>query len=111
MATPTYAINGVSIDGGVDASWQQVPKRRRDDGSIDYQPMAIHTWDIARMTMATFLQLQALAGVAITSLDTNDVTDRNEAANYTDGEIVGIVNCTHVGTQAQNVKLEMRVLT
>jgi hypothetical protein len=45
MATPTYSVNGTSVNG-VTALWRRIPKQKKDTGVIDYQSWHSHTWDI-----------------------------------------------------------------
>ena len=109
MTTPTFVVNGSITAYGVQANWQRVEKRRNDDGTIDYQDYYLHTWDIQQAEMSTFLALQALSGKSLTSLATTDVTDRNEAATYSAGVEMGVVNCQQIGRRATGIRAEFRV--
>lgn len=110
MTTPTYSINGGTTIHGVTALWDDVPIRRNDTGTIDYSSWKRHTWRCPIMGMTQFLELAAAQGEALTSLETNDVDDRNEAATYT-SVILGVVNGQHVGLNVHNVMIEFRVKT
>lgn len=109
MATPTFVVNGSITCYGVTAEWQRQARRRNGDGSITWQEMASHTWDIPQMEMSTFLSLQALAGSTLSSLATTAITDRNNGATYTTAEIVSVVNASQVGRRAVGVRVEFRV--
>lgn len=108
MATPTFVVNGSITCYGVLADWERIPRRTNSDGTIDYQPYARHIWEVGQMEMATFEALEVLQGMRLTSLATNDIDDRNEAATYTSAEM-GIVNCQQVGRRAVGVRVEFRV--
>lgn len=109
MATPTFVINSTITFYGVKAEWQRVPKRKNSDGSIDWQPYAMHTWDVLQMEMDTFLDLQALSGARLTSLATTDIEDRNNGATYTAAEIVEMVNTSQVGRRATSCRCVFKV--
>jgi hypothetical protein len=109
VATPTFVINSSITFFGVKAEWQRVIKRKNADGSITYQPYALHTWTIPQMEMATFLSLQALSGHRLTSLETSDIDDRNNGATYTNAEIVEMVNTSQVGRRATGCRVVFRV--
>lgn len=108
MATPTYQINSGTILPGIAASWRRVIKRQNADGTIDYQPHAIHTWRVAQMTAADFEELQALQGISLTELKTNDIDDRNSNATYTSA-VMRLISGKHVGTRVLDVNIEFRV--
>lgn len=108
MTTPVYTVNSSITCYGVRAGWQRVEKRRNSDGTTDFQPWALHTWDIAQMEMTTFESLRALQGAALASLATNDIIDRNDNATYTSA-VLGLVNGQQIGRRAVNVRLEFRV--
>ena len=108
MTTPTFVINGSITAYGVNANWERAIKRTNGNGTLDFQPMARHTWDIPQMQMATFLLLQAQQGKRLTSLATTDIDDRNSAATYTSVEM-GLVSCQQVGRRATGVRVEFRV--
>lgn len=108
MAQPTFAVNGGTNLPGIEARWERVVKRKNVDGSIDYQPWALHIWEARIMTMSEFETLQALAGDVLTSLDTTDIDDRNNGTQYTSVE-VSLVNCRHQAIQALDVRIEFRV--
>ncbi len=105
----TYSVNGGTSIPGVESTWHQIPKQKQANGIITFQDYAKNTWNIPNMSMVNYLTLQALSGTTITSLETNDVTDRGSAATYSAGVEVGVVNCQHVGVQAQAVRIEFRV--
>lgn len=108
MATPTFVVNGTITCYGVIADWQRQAKRVNSDGTITYQPYALHTWDIEQMEIATFLLLQAQQGQRLTSLATTDIDDRNNGATYTSAEM-GIISGQQTGRRAVNVHIEYRV--
>jgi hypothetical protein len=108
MAEPTFNINGGSNIPGVIAEWERIPKRKRTDGTIDYQPWARHVWTIPQATMSDFETWQGLSGDVLTSLDTTTLNDRNNGAQYTSVE-VGMVTCEHIGLRAVNIRIEFRV--
>jgi hypothetical protein len=60
------------------------------------------------MEMDTYEALEAQQGKRLTSLATNDIDDRNEAATYVNAEI-GIVSCQQIGRRATGVHIEFRV--
>lgn len=108
MATPTFVINGTITFHGVVASWERVPKRKNSDGSIDYQPYALHTWQIAQAEMDSYLSLLAQSGHRLTSLATTNINDVNNGATYTSVEL-SVVNCQQVGRRAVGIRCEFRV--
>ncbi len=108
--TIAYSVNGGSEIFGVLSTWQRLPKQRQTTtGQITFQNYALNTWQLASMTMTLFLTLQALSGQNLTSLETNDITARKSAATYSAGAEVGLVNCQHVGLEAQGVTVQFRV--
>ena len=86
--TIAYSINGGSEIPGILSNWQRTPLRENDDGSIEYTSLAVNTWQAPQMTVANYLTLQALRGAAPTSLETNDIDDRNTGAAYSDSVIL-----------------------
>jgi len=109
LADPAFQINAGSEVYGVRADWQRVVKRVNTDGSIVYQPYALHTWDIAQMEISAFLELAAQQGQVLTSLTTTDIDQRNTAQTYTAAEIVSAVNTRQAGRRAVGVRVEFRV--
>lgn len=108
--TIAYSVNGGSQIYGVQSDWQRQVKSRDTDGTSVYQNYALNTWTVANMTMANYLTLQALSGAILTSLETNDIDDRDAAATYNSGvEVVNAVTAQHVGVQAQGVTVQFRV--
>jgi hypothetical protein len=77
-----YSINGGSEVHGVVSGWENVPVRQDDDGTINYSPLAINRWHIAQMDMTTWETLRAARGDTLTSLETNDIDDRNTGKAY-----------------------------
>lgn len=108
--TIAYSVNGGSEILGVLSTWRRIPKQRQTTtGAITFQDYALNTWTVANMTMALFLTLQALSGKNLDSLETNDIAARKSAATYSAGAEVGLVNCQHVGLDAQQVTIQFRV--
>ena len=103
----TYQVNGIEIHG-VKSNWKKVPKRKNTDGSIDFQDWALNIWSLEQQEMTAYETVQLLSGLVITSLDTNDIDNRNTGKQYTSVEL-GSVNCTHIGRRATNITLEFRV--
>jgi hypothetical protein len=112
MATPTYSINGGTQVHGVEAGWQRVPLRHNDDGTVTWSDWARHMWRAAVMETATYLEFQAVhaAGGLLSSIETNDIDDRNTNATYTDAQLVKL-NGNHLGRNVVNVAAEFRVKT
>lgn len=108
MTVPTYSIDGGTEISGVTASWEEVIIRQNDDGTIEYSIWKRHTWRVPSMAMARFLELAAAQGEALTSIETNDVDDRNEAATYTN-VVLGVANGRHLGLNARDVIIEFRI--
>ena len=108
MATPTYSINGSITFHGVQSTWARVPKRKNSDGSIDYQPYALNFWEVSQAEMSSYLSLMAQSGHRLTSLETNDIDDANEAATYTSVELA-VVNAQQIGRRAVGIRCEFRV--
>lgn len=108
MATPTFAVNGGPDLPGVNSNWQRLPKRKNTDGTIEYLSWALNTWHVPEMSMANFETLQAMSGAVLISLDTTDIDDRNNGAQYTDAEL-DVVNGRHVGLRVLDVRLAFRV--
>ena len=108
--TIAYSVNGGSEIHGVQSDWRREVKSRDTDGKITYQNYALNVWTIPNATIANLLTLQALSGQTLTSLETNDIDDRDNAATYSSGaEVVSVVNAQHVGLQAQQVTASFRV--
>jgi hypothetical protein len=108
--TIAYSVNGGSEIFGVISTWRRIPKQRQTTtGAITFQDYALNTWTIANMTMAIFLALQDLSGKNLTTLETNDIAARKSAKTYSAGAEVGLVNCQHVGLDAQQVTIQFRV--
>lgn len=99
MATPTYSINGGTQVYGVQSDWQRQAARVNDDGTIDYTPSAVNIWTMGTVLMTTYEELRAAWRSSLTSLETNDIDNRNTGKTYstniffeslTDGGQVGI---------------------
>lgn len=106
---PAFVIDSSLTFHGVQANWERAPKRKNNDGTIEYQPYALHTWDIPQVEMSTFLSLQALQGQRLTSLQTTDIDSRNSPATYANAEIIGMVNARQEGRRATGVRVTFRV--
>ena len=85
-----------------------MPKRKNADGSIEYQPYALHIWQIAQMEMDIYLSLLAQSGKRLTSLATTNINDVNNGATYTNAE-VSVVNAQQIGRRAVGIRCEFRV--
>lgn len=108
--TVAYSVNGGSEILGVDSVWKrEIKSRDPATGAITFQNYATNTLTVPDMTMTLYLVLQALSGSVLTSLETNDITDRNVGATYNSGVEMGIVNCQHVGLAAQGIVIKFRV--
>jgi hypothetical protein len=108
--TIAYSVNGGSEILGVESTWRRLRKQQQTTtGTITFQNYALNTWTIANMTMAIFLTLQALSGTTLASIETNDIDDRNTGKTYSNGVDMGLVNCQHVGVQAQGITIQFRV--
>lgn len=81
--TIQYSINGGAEIHGVKSDWERIVKRSETDGAIQFTPLAINRWQLASTDMTTWETLRAGQGNALTSLETNDIDDRNTAATYT----------------------------
>lgn len=108
MTTPTYSVNSGTQIHGVTAAWDNEPLRQNDDGTMAFSPWLRHVWTIPVIGMTAFLELQAAQGEVITSVETNDYTDPNAAATYTD-VTVGAINGRHQGLNVRDVTVEFRV--
>jgi hypothetical protein len=109
MTTPVYQVNGSITLYGVRSDWQRIVRRANSDGTVTYQDYAINTWDVPQALMTSFEALRALQGAALASLATNDPVDRNEAATYSDGVEVSLVNCAQIGRRATSIRIEVKV--
>jgi hypothetical protein len=107
--TVTYSLNNSITVPGVRSSWQRQVKRRRPDGTIEYQPWAVNTWDVDNATMEVYEAVRALQGQVLTSLETNDIDSRNAAKTYTSAEITGPVVGQQVGRRVTGVSISFRV--
>ncbi len=108
---PIYEIHSTDASAelsGVFAQWRRAIKRRRADGVIEYQPHAIHTWQIPQMSVADFLVMQSLQGQALTELRTNGIDFRNNLGIYTSA-VMRLVNGRQQGTRMLDVNIEFRV--
>lgn len=106
---PYYRLNLGTIIPGIAASWQRQVKRKNDDGTITYQPYALHTWDIPVATMDLYLELLALKGTAFSRLITNDIDNRNIGRVYNAGELINVIPGQQVGRRMTGLKIEFRV--
>jgi hypothetical protein len=106
---PEFQINGGAAFHGVSAAWERQRLRQNNDGTIEYQPYSLHTWDITQASATTFEALQALEGQVLTSLKTTDINSRNEKATYTDAEIIGVVSGQHEGRRMTSVRVTFKV--
>ncbi len=107
----TYSINGGNEIHGVESDWQRQPVRQNADGTTDFNDWSLNIWQLAEMDMAEFETIRALQGTALTSLETNDIDDRNVAATYTTVILTGVVNGQQIGRRMTNVTLTFRVDT
>lgn len=110
MTTPIYRINSGQTVHGVESIWEEEPLRLNDSGVAEYSPWKKNIWRTGKMAMITFLELEAQQGQPLTLLETNDVTDLNNGAQYTNA-IVGPVSGRHIGLNVHDVTVEFRVKT
>jgi hypothetical protein len=105
--TVNYSINGGSEVHGVESSWERIVKRT---GLLEtvYSNIAINRWGIPQMDMSTYEGLSASQGNTLSSIETNDIADRNSPETYTTVTL-GLVNGEHIGKRMVNVTLEFYV--
>lgn len=110
MAVPTYAINGSSAFNGVQTTWTREPATRNADGGVIFSLWARHIWRIALLDVTAYLTLQNALTTPITTLNTNDIDDRNNGTLYTNIRLLS-VSGSHIGRNVQNVRVEFRIKT
>ena len=103
-----FGVNGGSEISGVESDWQRAPIRTDTDGVTTYNNWALNIWRVGLMPGATVDTLKALQGQALTSLETNDIDDRDTAAQYTTVFLRSIAGA-HYGLYLQNVIIEFMV--
>lgn len=107
--TVAYSVNGGNEIHGVLSSWLRQVVRREDDGTIVYSNFAANRWIIRNIDMTEFDALRALQGTSLTSLETNDIDDRNAGATYTTVFVTAVINGQQIGREMRNVQIEFRV--
>ena len=107
--TIAYSINGGAEIHGVYSTWTRVVKSEQLDGTVEYSPYLLNTWTVPSMLGSTFDLLTAARGEALTSLETNDFTDRNAAAIYADAILQTLEAKEHQGRNLFGVTVEFLV--
>lgn len=108
MTAPTYSIDAGTALHGITAAWENVAVQPQDDGRVIFSNWKIHVWQADKMPVARWLELRAARGEALTSLETNDYDDPNEAQTY-DTAILETLTGRHVGHLVREVTVEFRV--
>lgn len=107
--TIAFAVNGSTFAAGIQANWQRPVKRKNNDGTVEYQDCAIHTWEAATMDMTEYEVLRAAQGQVLTSLVTTTTDDPNTENEYTGAEITSVARAQQVGRRVTGVRVEYRV--
>ena len=109
MATPTYSINGGSQLHGIRADWQRQQTVPNADGSQTFSNWSKHIWRASITNETEYIELQdALRANPLTSIETNDIDDRNTNATYT-SVILTSVKGQHLAINMINVLIEFRI--
>lgn len=107
--TIAYSYNGGSEIPGVVSDWQRIPQRQTASGTTVFTSLAINMWQIPQMTDTDFEALQALIGTVLTSLETNNINDRNTGATYLDSVILRALSGQQMGHIVTGVAAEFEV--
>ncbi len=111
MAIPTYSINAGTQVHGVISSWQRVPKKSNADGTTTFSDWSLNTWRVSTMEEDRFIELQdALRANPLTSVETNDIDDRNSNKTYTSA-ILEAVGGDHLALNMVSVTVQFRIDT
>ena len=103
-----FGVNGGSEISGVESDWQRAPIRTDTDGVTTYNNWALNIWRVGLMPGATAAALRALLGSALTSIQTNDIDDRDSAATYTTVFLRSLTG-TPKGVYLENAVIEFMV--
>lgn len=108
MTEPTYSINSGTQIHGVAAAWDNAPVQPQDNGQMAFSPWLRHVWQADKMPQATWLELRAAQGEALTTIETNDYDYPNEAQIYT-SVILEAITGRHVGHIVRDVTADFRI--
>ena len=103
-----YGFNGGAEDPDVESDWQRTAIRTDLDDVTTYNDWALNPWRLVKFPGATADALRAKLGQALTSLQTNNVTDRDSAATYTT-VFLRSLSGTPKGVYLENAVIEFMV--
>lgn len=106
--TITYAVNSTTIHG-VESAWQRIPLRENPDGTITHSDWALNLWSVGAAGAAAFEALNLAQGDTLTALDTNDIDDRDAAAQYTTVVLASVDGYRHEGLFMRGLRVAFRV--
>ena len=109
--TIAYSVNGGSEIHGVFSTWARLTTSDQLDGTLEFSPHALNVWTVPQMTGTIFDTLRAAQGEALTSLETNDITNRNTGATYTMAILESLTAGGHEGLVLTGVEVVFRVDT
>lgn len=103
-----FGFNGSAEIPGIESDWQRSIVRANTEGEITYNNWALNIWRAGKMAGATVDSLRSLHGQALTSLETNDIDDRDTAKQYTTVFLRTVTGTTN-GLYLENVTVEFMV--
>ena len=98
-----YSLAGVAVPG-VQVTWNRVPIRTNNDGTIAYSLWLDHTWRLANLEIGIWDALQALEGSRIISMESNHIEAINTPILYDD-----VIFESITGTQRGHVMLDVNI--
>lgn len=106
--TITYAVNSTTVHG-VQSDWQRIKLRDNPDGTITYSDWALNLWTVGAAGEAAFEAMHVEQGDTLTTLDTNDIDDRDAASQYATAILVSIEGYQHRGLYQRGSQVTFRV--
>lgn len=103
----SYAVNGTTALG-VTSTWVRIANGTDAAGLPTFSNYARNVWEAPRMTAAVYEALQAQLGAELTSLDTNDIDDRDAGAQYAT-VVLRSLKGEQIGTFMADVRAEFEV--
>lgn len=106
--TVSYAVNSTTVHG-VESDWQRIPLRENPDGTIAYSDWALNSWTVGAAGGDAFGAMHLAQGDSLTTLDTNDIDDRDAGAQYSTAILVSIDGYQHQGLFMRGCRATFRV--
>ena len=104
----TYAVNSTTIHG-VESTWQRIALRENTDGTITYSDWALNLWTVGAAGEDAFEAMHLAQGDSLTTLDTNDIDDRDAEAQYSTAILASIDSYQHQGLFMRGCRVTFRV--